>query len=354
MRAKKVEATQKKKVEEVFSRSKRQQLSGAERAAAFLLALGEVHGMPIWTALDDHEVAQISIAMSKLGQVTSDLIEDLLGVFISQMSLSGALMGTYDSTERLLMEFLPDDRVCNIMEEVRGPAGRNMWEKLSNVQANVLANYLKNEYPQTIAVVLSKISADHAARVLTMLPEDLALEVVQRMLAMDSVQREILDKIEDTLRSEFISNLSQTRRRDAHELMAEIFNNFDRQAEGRFLTSLDDVDRDAADKIKTLMFTFEDLAKLDKTSAQTLLRHIEKSVLALAIKGATESVREFFFENMSQRAGKMLVDDLEAMGPVRLRDVDEAQTSMITMAKNLAAKGDIIISKGGEDDDIII
>ena len=177
------------------------------------------------------------------------------------------------------------------MEEIRGPAGRNMWEKLSNVQEQVLANYLKNEYPQTVAVVLSKIRPEHAARVLAILPEELALDVVTRMLKMEAVQKDVIERLENTLRTEFMSSLSQTRRRDAHEVMAEIFNNFDRQTETRFITSLEEQNREAAERIKTLMFTFDDLVKLDAGSAQTLMRHVDKDKLAVALKGATDTVR---------------------------------------------------------------
>ena len=231
------------------------------------------------------------------------------------MSASGALMGNYDATERLLQQYLPPERVGGIMEEIRGPAGRNMWEKLSNVQEEVLANYLKNEYPQTVAVVLSKIGPEHAARVLAILPEELALDVVNRMLRMEAVQKEVLERVEQTLRTEFMSNLSQTRRRDAHEVMAEIFNNFDRQTETRFITALEEDNRESAERIKTLMFTFDDLTKLDTGSAQTLMRHVDKDKLAVALKGATEPVRQFFLSNMSTRAAKMLIDDMQAHGP---------------------------------------
>jgi len=239
------------------------------------------------------------------------------------------------------------------MDEIRGPAGRNMWEKLSNVQEQVLANYLKNEYPQTIAVVLSKIRPEHAARVLSILPEELALDVVNRMLRMEAVQKDVIERVEQTLRTEFMSNLSQTRRRDAHEVMAEIFNNFDRQTETRFLTALEEGNRESAERIKTLMFTFDDLIKLDAGSAQTLMRHIDKDKLAVALKGASEAVRQFFLSNMSTRAAKMLVDDMQAMGPVRLRDVDEAQVLLVNLAKDLAAKGEIVIAKQRGDEELI-
>jgi len=239
------------------------------------------------------------------------------------------------------------------MDEIRGPAGRNMWEKLSNVQEGVLANYLKNEYPQTIAVVLSKLRPEHAARVLAILPEDLALDVVNRMLKMEAVQKEVIERVEQTLRTEFMSNLSQTRRRDAHEVMAETFNNFDRQTETRFMTSLEDDNRESAERIKALMFTFDDLIRLDTGSAQTLMRHIDKDKLAVALKGASEPVREFFMSNMSTRAAKMLVDDMQALGPVRLRDVDEAQAQLVNLAKDLAAQGEIMISKNRGDEELV-
>ncbi|MTH98432.1 flagellar motor switch protein FliG [Roseibium sp. RKSG952] len=329
------------------------ELKGAERAAVLLLALGEEHGEPIWRKLDDMEVRQISAAMANLGPVTPAMLEKLFIDFVRRLSSRGSLTGNVEATERLLSSFLPQDRVSIIMEEIRGPAGRNMWEKLSNVQENVLANYLKNEYPQTVAVVLSKIDSEHAARVLSILPEELALEVVSRMLRMDAVQKEVLEKVEQTLRIEFMSNLTNTSRRDSHEMMAEIFNNFDRQTEARFLAALEEENRESADRIKTLMFTFDDLLKLDAASCQTLLRSVEKDLLAVALKGSTDAAREFFFSNMSQRAAKLLLDDMEALGPVRLRDVDEAQTSMVNKAKDLAAKGDIMISKSKSDDQII-
>jgi flagellar motor switch protein FliG len=209
----------------------RRKLTGPERAAVLMLALGQQHGANIWNQLDDDELREISIVMSTLGTIEAEAVENLLLEFVSRMSASGALMGNYDATETLLKQYLPPERVNGIMDEIRGPAGRNMWEKLSNVQEGVLANYLKNEYPQTIAVVLSKLRPEHAARVLSILPEELALDVVNRMLRMEAVQKEVIERVEQTLRTEFMSNLSQTRRRDAHEVMAEIFNNFDRQTE---------------------------------------------------------------------------------------------------------------------------
>ena len=327
-------------------------LTGPEKAAVILLSLGEDHTR-LWQGLDEDEIKEISQAMASLGTVSAQVVEELLVEFVSGMSGSGAVMGSFEQTQRLLASFMPGDRVEGLMEEIRGPAGRTMWDKLGNVNEAVLANYLKNEYPQTVAVVLSKVKPDHAARVLTSLPEDFALECVQRMLRMEPVQREILDKIEQTLRTEFMSNLARTSKRDSHEMMADIFNSFDRQTEARFIGALEERNRESAERIRALMFVFEDLAKLDPGGIQTLLRAVEKDQLGLALKGASESLRELFFSNMSERAAKIMREDMDSMGPVRLKDVDQAQMAMVQVAKDLAAKGEIMLVGQGGDDELI-
>jgi flagellar motor switch protein FliG len=339
-------ATRKKSVDDV------KRLSGPEKAAVVLLALGEDH-KDIWGQLDEEEIKEISQAMASLGTVSASVVEALLLEFVSGMSGTGAIMGSFEQTQRLLNAFLPGEKVDSLMEEIRGPAGRTMWDKLGNVNEAVLANYLKNEYPQTVAVVLSKIKGEHAARVLAALPEDFALECVQRMLRMEPVQRDILDKIEQTLRAEFMSNLARTSKRDSHEMMAEIFNNFDRQTEARFIASLEERNRESAERIRALMFVFEDLAKLDPGGVQTLLRAVEKDQLGIALKGASDSLRELFFSNMSERAAKIMREDMESMGPVRLKDVDQSQMQMVQVAKDLAAKGEIMLAGAGGDDELI-
>lgn len=329
------------------------QLKGPDKAAVLMLALGEEHSSKIWPLLDDEEIKEISQNMANLGAVNSDVVEKLFLEFVNNFSSTGSLTGTFDSTERLLMKALPSERVNQIMEEIRGPAGRTMWDKLANVNENVLASYLKNEYPQTVAVVLSKIRPEHAARVLAALPEEFSMEVVMRMLRMEAVQKEVLDKVEQTLRAEFMSNLARTNRRDAHEMMAEIFNSLDRNTEARFLAALEERSRDAAERIKALMFTFEDLIKLDPSGVQTLLKNVPKEKLGLALKGASETLRDLFFSNMSERASKLLREEMESMGPVRLKDVDEAQMLMVTTAKELAAKGEIMLADNKGEDELI-
>ncbi|CAA7623112.1 flagellar motor switch protein FliG [Magnetospirillum sp. SS-4] len=328
-------------------------LTGPQKAAMFMLSLNEEHSAKLFGMLGDDEIKELSQIMASLGTVSSNLVERVFVEFADALSSTGSLTGTFDTTERLLMKSIPKDRVAAIMEEIRGPAGRTMWDKLGNVSEQVLANYLKNEYPQTVAVVLSKIKPDHAARVLAVLPENFAMEVIMRMLRMEVVQKEVLDGIEKTLRSEFMTNLARTQRRDSHELMADIFNNLDRNTENRFMSALEERNRESSEKIKALMFTFDDLIRLDAAGVQVLLRSVEKDKLAIALKGGNDMVKELFFKNMSERAGKMLREDMEALGPVRLRDVDQAQSAIVVMAKELAASGQIVISEGREEDELV-
>jgi flagellar motor switch protein FliG len=328
-------------------------LTGQQKAAIMLMAMGDDYAARMFGLMEDEEIKEISSTMASLGTIDSDTVERLFIEFADSMNSTGLVVGNLESTEQLLTKALGRDRVDSIMEDIRGPAGRTTWDKLGNVSEEVLANYLKNEYPQTISLVLSKIKSDHAARVLTSLPEDLALEVIMRMLSMDAVKKEVLDGIEKTLRIEFMSNLAKTQRRDSHEMMAEIFNNFDRNTETKFLGFLEERDNESAERIRALMFTFEDLAKIDPSGIQTLLRVVDKDKLGIALKGASDTIKDLFFSNMSERASKIMREDMESMGPVRLKDVDEAQMYIVITAKDLAGKGEIIIADSSGDDQLV-
>jgi flagellar motor switch protein FliG len=328
-------------------------LDGPKKAAMFLVALGETNAIKLFSMMEEDEIRELSGVMSTLGQINSDIIERLFHEFAEQVQASGALVGNYDSTERLLVKALGKGRVDTIMEEIRGPAGRTTWDKLGNVSEEILANFLKNEYPQTIAVVLSKIKPDHAARVLSNLPEELSVEVLLRMLSMESVKKDVMDGIEKTLRMEFMSNLAKRQSRDSHELLAEIFNNFDRNAETKFMSKLEERTPESAERVRALMFTFEDLAKIDSSGIQVLLRSADKDKLTVALKGASDTIKDLFFSSMSERAAKIMREDMGSMGPVRIKDVDEAQMYVVSVAKDLASKGEIVISSDNAEDQLI-
>ncbi|WP_439549718.1 flagellar motor switch protein FliG [Falsiroseomonas sp.] len=332
-----------------YSNAATASLSGPHKAAVLMLALGEERAAMLLGRMHDDEVRDVSAAMASLGPVSAPTVEQLCNEFSDALGDAGSLMGGWEATERLLLRSLPKERVSLIMDELRGPAGRTMWDKLGNVNENVLANYLKNEYPQTVAVVLSRIRPDHAARVLSLLPEAFSMEVVMRMLRMESPQAEALEGVERTLKAEFMSNLARATRRDPHELMAEIFNNLDRSTENRMMAALEGVSDDSASRIRQLMFTFEDLKRLDANGIPVLLRAVEKDKLAIALKGASEQLRELFLRGMSERAGRMLRDDIAALGPVRLKDVEEAQAIIVALAKDLSQQGALRLTDGGQE-----
>ena len=328
-------------------------ITGPEKAGILLMSLGEEQAGKLFSLLDDEEIKEVSQVMAGLGTVSSNIVERLFVEFAEHVSSTGSLVGSMDSTERLLTKVLGGERVGDIMEEIRGPAGRTMWDKLANVNEQVLANFLKNEYPQTVAVILGKIGQAHAGKVLSILPENFAMEVVMRMLRMEAVNKDIEKDVERVLRTEFMSNLARTNRRDSHELMAEIFNNLDRATESRFLSALEERNKDSAEKIRSLMFTFEDLSRVDPAGVQTLLRALDKDKLTIALKGASEELKDLFFSNMSERAAKLLREDMQSLGPMRLKDVEDAQTAMVTAAKDLADRGELVIGGSGGDDELV-
>ncbi len=328
--------------------------SGARDAAILMLAVGEEKAAIMFSHLDDYEIRDISREMANIGKVNAAEVEEVLNRFSDAIGGGASgIMGGWKTTERFLKQVMDPGKVNDIMEEMRGPEGRTMWEKLSNVSEDILANYLKNEYPQTVAVIISRIRPAHAARVIAALPEDFAMEVMERILLMDNVSREVIETVEESLRNEFMRNLATKQKRDSHELMAEIFNSFDRANETKFLELLESRSEEDAQKIRALMFTFEDLLKTDDLGIQAIMRDVEKDKLALCLKGASDELKEFFMRNMSERAAKILAEDMEAMGPVRVKDVDEAQGEVVIMAKKLVDEGKIMIMSEGDDSEFI-
>lgn len=329
------------------------QLAGVARVAALLLALGEETGGKLMAQLDDEELREISRAMVALGSVPPETIEKLCLEFAGRMGKARGVSGSAEAAEKLLRKMIPTGRVERILEDIQGPSGRNIWDKLGKVNESVLADYLCHEHPQTAAMVLSRVTAEHAARVIALLPDVLAIDVIERMLTIESMQREAIDDVERTLKVDFMVNLASSVQRDPHEKLAEIFNAFDRSVESRLFGALETRNEEAAGRIRSLMFTFDDLAHLTPRDVQTLLGAIDREKLSVALKGASEKVRDLFMGNLTERAGKMLREEIEMLGPVRLRDVDAAQQSIVMVTKDLAAQGEIEIGTG-KDDDLVI
>ncbi len=328
-------------------------LTGKQKAAILMLAVGRDKAAKLLKLLHEDEIRDISVAMASLGIVRAEAVESVCREFTKNFESPDGLVGTYETTEEFLRRALPPDQVEKIMDEIRGPAGRTMWDKLGNVQETVLANYLRSEYPQTAAVILTRLQPAHAARVLTLLPEDYATDVMMRILHMETVQRDVLDSVEATLRSEFISTLGRSTRRDSFELLAEVFNNFDRKTEARLMESMDKRNHDDMEKVKALMFTFEDIKRLPRESLMRIVNEIDREKLPLALKGASDTIRKLFLQCMSKRAGSMLLEEVASLGPVRVKDVEAAQTEIVLTIKNLANAGEIDLTESGGNDEII-
>lgn len=325
-------------------------LSGAQKAAVVMMSINEEAASKLFALMNEEEIREISHAMSSLGSLKSDSVETLLSEFTNQISEGGDFVGGPEAAEKLLKKALGKEKVDSLLEEISGPAGRTTWDKLNNVSEDILAAYLKNEYPQTAALVLSKVNSAQAAKVLSVLPEEFSMEVIQRMITMEPVKKEVLSGIEKTLQAEFVSNLSVTKKQDSFEAIADIFNNFDRNTESKFMELLDKNDKNSAERIRELMFTFDDLAQIDNAGIQALLRVADKDKLAIALKGTNDELRKLFFSNMSERAAKILKEDMESKGPMRMRDVDEAQTAIVASAKELIDSGEIKIAEEEEEE----
>lgn len=328
-------------------------LSGQQRAAVLMLSIGEDNAVKLFQHMDTDEIRDIAQCMARMGKLEREVVETLLEDFANTLRGRNTTLGTVQNTRKMLSRFLEPDRVRDIVDEIYGPPGKTMWAKLNNVSEQLLANFLKHEYPQTVAVVTSKLDPDHAARVLAELPDSLTMEVLMRMLSIDAIQNEALEAIELTLRNEFMSTLGKAQERDSHEMIANIFNYFDRSTESLLMGYLEEKTPESAERIKKLMFTFDDLTKLPGSSVQVLLREVNKDQLAIALKGTSEEILDLFMSNMSERAAKIMKEDMQASGPVRVRDVEEAQQEIVNLAKDLADRGEIIIADEGGDDDLV-
>jgi flagellar motor switch protein FliG len=332
---------------------KSKKVSGPMKAAIVMLALDQENTKNIFGKLSEDEIKDLSSAMATLGSVAPELIDRAVEEFKTEVTTKMSVVGNLETTERLLEGVLGKEKVAEILDHIQGPLGKNTWDKLTNVNEDLLAAYLKNEHPQTIALILSKISPSTAAKVLGGLSEELVFEVMNRMLNMESVKKEVLENMENVLRSDFISTLSKVQKHDSNEMMAEIFNNFDRNSEAKYMKMLEDRLPEKADKVKELMFTFDDLVKLTPADIQGVLRNVDKTKFTLALKGANEKIRELFIGGMSQRAAKILIEDMEAMGPVRLKDVDEAQSAIVGTVKEMVENEEIVLATGEGEDEFI-
>lgn len=327
-------------------------LTGLQRAAIVLLALGDNYGRAIWEALDDDEIRALTVEMTQLGTIQAAVVENLL-LDLSRQAAEGRLRGDIEGTRALLRKILPEHVVEDLIDSARGPDGRTMYQKLSNVSPTLIANFLKNEHPQTAAVVLSRLASEHTAKVIAALPRQFSEEVVSRMLTLGDVPRDILDRIDQTLRQEFIATLGRQSRRNPLERVAEVLNLMGRDDEQRLIASIERDSPETAGRVRSLMFTFDRLAEVPPGALQVIVRAVDSADLALALKGASEPVRDAVLASMTRRSAEALKSDMASLGLVRLREVDEARARIISVAKALEQRREISLTPERDDDEMV-
>lgn len=332
-------------------------MSGPTKAAILFLCLGERVGSALMQQLNDAEIVRITQSMSHLGSIPADVVEDVLSEFTqSVIRGSGSVTGSISAAESMLRKFMPEEQVAEILKNVGYAAGEHdMWRRFATLNETVIANYLKGEHDQTAAAILNNVDTAVAAKVLPLLGTERMKDVAERMVAMEAVPLHMLRQIEDTLKKDIMSDAVHTSSAETHQRMADLFNKLDVQAFEQLANSLEKRIPDTFQAIKQRMFIFDDLIKLSAQDLSQVMRGLDGDTLPLAMRGAKKELRDHLMECLPQRSRQMLMDEMEATGPVRGRDVRAAQSAMVDYTKALADEGTIELpSSADEEDEVFV
>ena len=327
----------------------------ALKAAHVLLALGEEIAGDLFANLTKEEIYALNRGMQALSQVRENRQSEVLLEFYELMKTSNPyLLGSGNQFIRNLVErSMSDEDSRQILSDL-GSDQYSQLQQINSVDARTLANSVRKEHPQTIALVLAHIDTSKGAKVLSQLPAEIQVEVCMRMASLDTISPQTLRDVEEALMSEMkgliIAGGDET---SGVDLVAEILNNIEKVHEDRIFDQLTEMDPELAEEIRSKMFTFDDLIHIDDRGTQTLLKEIDNQVLILALKTASEEVKQKFFSNISQRAAEMIKEDLEVLGAVRLSDVEAAQATIVQTALQLQNDGKIVIATPGSDDQFV-
>ena len=326
--------------------------TGTHKAAIFLMIMGEDYTAEIFKYLDEAEIKIIGEHMAQIKNLDPRLVSDVMAEF-SQGLGGETTVGLSGKSflERSVSKAFDARKADNLLDDLLAERGPKSFEKLSSLSPQMLANLLMNEHPQTIALILVNMKYQTAAEIIQELPEHVQSEVVVRIADLDEVPNEIVSEIQEVM-EEQISNISKEANENLGgiETAAEILNQLDQKTENAILEKIESERDELADEIRQSMFVFEDLMDLDDRSVRALLKEVSNDELILALKTSSEQLKEKIFGNVSQRAAEMMREDMEVMGPVRLREVDQAQLNIIKIARRLEEEGKIVLgSKGGDD-----
>ncbi len=333
-----------------------EKISGPQKAAIFLYAIGEELASEIVKKLDEDEIKRLGGSMSKISAVTSKTVDSIFTEF-NDMAASGnrpfsiGQAGGNKFIRSILTKGVEGGKAQALLEEIEEQGKWNLFAKIKRLEPKTLANFIKGEHPQTIAIILAHLESNVAAAVMAILPAPLQADVIYRIAELDNVPPGILEEIDQVLQEE-ISMLENVEGRKVGGIrsVAEILNQMDTATEGAILKGMEEQKQGLADEIRKFMFVFEDLYQVDDRGIMAILKEVSNEVLALAMKTSSEQLKTKVFKNMSERAAQMMKEDLEVMGPVRLKDVESAQQSIIKIAKKLDGEGKIVLSGKGKEE----
>ncbi|MFN7064525.1 MAG: flagellar motor switch protein FliG [Aquificaceae bacterium] len=327
----------------------KEKITKSQKAALLLMLLPPQIAVEIMKELSDAEIQEIILQATNLEGITKKDIEEIAKEFIEEYRSISLISPDVDRLLEFARKALPPDKFSKMYQLLSSSNLVQNFQELERVDSKILANILRNEHPQTIAVVLSQLNPNKSAEILKQLPDSLSIEVVKRLATLENISPEIFGELVEVLAEEIrgmgVGGVMQ--KMEGIALTAELLNMLDKDTANRLLSNLDKEDPYLSEKIKEKMFTFEDIRKLDNRAIVEILKAVDKSVFIIALKGAPEDIREKFFSNMSKKAADIMREDMEALGPVKASDVEKAQKQVIRIIKGLADQG-IIDIMGGE------
>jgi flagellar motor switch protein FliG len=330
-------------------------MTGAEKAAILLLYVGTDATTKVFAHLDDMDIKKISQSMAGLGHVPMSAIQDVVDEYNQITSPDAGFFSQGDEFVRKILEkALGPQKAELLIQEMHSSNMGDIEDILGNMDPKTIANFLSQEHPQTIAVIVAKLRPKQTSEIVSHLPLDLQADVIIRIADVDQVSPEILNEIDEVIRRELTaSGMVQRFKVGGVEKVVEMFNHLERSKEKHILDKLDVMNPPLAEVIRKHLFTFEDIFKLDDRSIQAIMREISNDTLTLAMKASTEEVKDKVFRNISSRAADMIKEDIEVMGPVRLSDVEKAQSEIIKIVRKMEEDGKVVIAGRGGDDVLV-
>jgi len=325
-------------------------MTGSQKAAVFLMAMGEEYATSVFEKMNEQEIAEIAFEMSKVDHITPEMLNTVSTDFIEKFEGESKIIVEKDSfIKNIVSKTLTADNARAILDDLEKKKQDKPFIWSRNVNVGVLAGYVEGEHPQTIAMILAHMPSEISSEILMSLPDEQKGDIALRIARLGQISDDVVRDVDKALKMELSGAVGPGGKAGGLQVLVDIINGVDKSTEDAVMEFVEEDDAEMANDIRNLMFVFEDLTSIDDTAMREILKRVEGQQLTYALKTATEEMKEKIFSNLSQRAGEMLKDDLDAMGPVRLAEVEEAQQAVVRAAKELEADGTITLGKGKDD-----